>query len=592
MRLIAVLLLAALGGPVSSRAELSAPDRAEVFLKLVNAGYQALYRVESEAQWTASTDVRPEHEAAAAVAGRARAAFNGNPEVIAEARALLARRDELSPVQIRQLERILLNAAEGPMTNPRLAAERIAAEAAQASLLNGFQFRLAGTNATANDLDRVLGQSTNLAERLAAWESSKAIGPVLKPGLVRLRDLRNGVARELGHSNYFALQVAAYGMTAEEMVHLNREFMRDLRPLYRHLHTWVKHELARRFGQPVPRLIPAHWINNRWSQEWGGVIEAVSFDPYFAGRDPEWVTRTAERFFTGLGFPSLPAGFWERSDLFAVKAGESRRKNAHASCWHVDLEQDIRSLMSVEANPWWFQTAHHELGHAYYFMAYTRPAIPPLLRLGANPAFHEAFGEWVGMASMQVPYLQSQGILPAEFRADPILVLLNDALTYSVPFLFWASGTVTQWEADVYAGHLPPDQWNARWWAYVREFQGIEPPTERGETWCDPATKTHLNDTPCYYFNYAIATVLKFQFHDHLVRRYLRQPLQNCNYAGHTEVGRWFRGLLEPGGTADWRTLLREATGENLGTRAMLEYYRPLLAWLEEQNRGRAIGWD
>jgi peptidyl-dipeptidase A len=38
--------------------------------------------------------------------------------------------------------------------------------------------------------------------------------------------------------------------------------------------------------------------------------------------------------------------------------------------------------------------------------------------------------------------------------------------------------------------------------------------------------------------------------------------------------------------------VLREATGEELSTRAMVEYFRPLMSWLEEQNRGRTIGWE
>ncbi|MCC7377098.1 MAG: M2 family metallopeptidase [Verrucomicrobiales bacterium] len=577
---------------ISTPGESALQARANQFLTLVNSTHQAMYRVESEAQWMAATDVSPAHDAAAETAGRARAAFAGNPALIREAQALLKERSGLTELQVRQLERILLNAAEGPMTRPDLVTDRIAAETAQASVMNGFQFQLNGTNATANDLDRVLANSTNLVERRAAWEASKANGPALKPGLVRLRDLRNGVARELGHHDYFSLQVAPYGMTADEMLKLNADFMRELRPLYLQLHTWVRHELARRYGQPVPKLLPAHWINNRWSQEWDGIVEAASFDKYFAGRDKAWVTKAAEQFYTGIGFPSLPATFWTRSDLYPVEPGATRKKNSHASCWHVDLENDIRSLMSIEPNAWWFQTAHHELGHAYYFVAYTRPQVPPVLRLGANTAFHEAVGELVGMASMQVPYLQSLGVLPGDFGADPVLVLLNDALAYSVPFLFWSSGTVTHWESDVYAHDLPVGEWNARWWRYVREFQGVEPAEPRGETWCDAATKTHINDAPCYYFNYSVATVLKFQFHDYIARRILKQPPQICNYAGNREIGAWLRRMLEKGATEDWRKVLKDATGEELSTRAMVDYYRPLMQWLEAQNQGRQIGWD
>jgi peptidyl-dipeptidase A len=85
--------------------------------------------------------------------------------------------------------------------------------------------------------------------------------------------------------------------------------------------------------------------------------------------------KQAEAFYTSLGFAPLPATFWQKSDLYPVPAGDSRKKNSHASAWHVDLGADVRSLMSVQANERWFGTAHHELGHIYYYMAYTRPEV-------------------------------------------------------------------------------------------------------------------------------------------------------------------------------------------------------------------------
>lgn len=586
--LIVGLLLAASPAHAASPVQ----DRADRFLELVNAGYQALVRVESEAQWDAATDVTDAHNAASEIAGRARAAFNGNPAVIREAKALLAQRDQLTPIAVRQLERVLLNAAEGPMTNPDLVAARIAAETRQAATLNSFTFKLDGRPITANEIDNQLGTNRDLAVRRAVWEASKQSGTALKPGLVELQKLRNGVARELGHPDYFALQVASYGMTTDEMVALQDNFLRELRPLYLQLHTWVKYELAKRYGQPVPKRIPAHWLNNRWSQNWTGLIEAANLDDRLKNRQPEWIVKTAEQFYTGLGFPRLPDTFWTRSDLYPVKPGDPRKKNTHASCWHVDLDRDIRSLMSVEPNSYWFETSHHELGHGYYFISYTRPEVPPLLRIGANPAFHEGMGELVALASSQVPYLQAAGVLPADYQADETAFMLNDALATSVPFVFWASGTMTHWEADVYARNLPPDQWNTRWWQYVRDLQGVEPPAARGEEFCDAATKTHINDNPCYYYSYAIATVLKFQFHNYIARTFLKQPPQRCNYANHTEVGAFLRGVMEKGGTEDWRKVLKDATGEELSTRAMVEYFQPLMKWLVEQNRGRPIGWE
>jgi peptidyl-dipeptidase A len=567
-------------------------ERADRFLALVNASYQALYYVEAQAQWDALTDVSPVHDAASEAASKARAAFTGNPAIIDETKTLLLHRNELNDLTVRELERVLLNAAEGPMTNPDLTRARIAAETAQASTLNGFEFKLHGKPITVNQIDDLLQSSTDLNERLAVWEASKESGRALRPGLIKLRDLRNGVAREMGYHDYFALAVAKYGMTTDEMLKLNDEFMRVLRPLYLQLHTWAKYKLAEKYHQPVPKRIPAHWINNRWAQEWGGLVEGADLTPYFKNRSPEWIAHSAERFYTGLGFPKLPESFWRKSDLYPVPAGDPRKKNTHASAWHLDLDHDLRSLQSIESTPWWFTTAHHEFGHIYYFMNYTRPEVPPLLRDGANPAFHEGFGELTALAAGMVPYLKSLGVLPEDYQASQTDFLLSNALAPGVPFIFWSSGVMTHWEADIYAHGLPASEWNKRWWRYVRDFQGVEPPEERGDEFCDAATKTHINDTPAYYYSYAIAQVFKYQLNDYIAKHILHQPPQSCNYADNPAVGEFFRKIMEKGATEDWRKVLKDATGEDLSTRAMVEYYAPLLKWLEAQNKGRQIGWE
>jgi peptidyl-dipeptidase A len=569
-------------------------DRADRFLAIVNASYQAIAYVEAEAQWKATTDVSDVHDAASETAGKARAAFMGNPAIVNETKALLLKRHELNDLTVRELERIMLIAAESPMTKPDLTRARIEAETKQASTLNGFEFKLRGKPISVNEIDNLLqSNDTALDERLAVWLASKESGKALKDGLVKLRDLRNGVAQEMGYHDYFALQVAGYGMTTDEMVKLNENFMTVLRPLYLQLHTWAKYKLADKYHQPVPKRIPAHWLNNRWSQEWPGLAAGADLTPFFKDRTPEWVAQSSERFYVGLGFPPLPKSFWEKSDLYPVAAGSTRKKNTHASAWHLDLDTDLRSLQSIEANPWWFATNHHEFGHIYYFMAYTKPEVPVLLRTGANPAFHEGFGELTALAAVQVPYLKSLGILPADFKADPIAFLLANAVNSGgIPFMYWSSGVMTHWEADIYANNLPADQWNKRWWQYVRDFQGVDSPVERGEEWCDAATKTHINDTPAYYYSYAIAQVFKYQLHDYIAKHILHQPPQACNYAGNKEVGDFLRKIMEKGDTEDWRKIMKDATGEEFSTRAMLEYYAPLMDWLVQQNKGRPIGWE
>jgi peptidyl-dipeptidase A len=478
------------------------------------------------------------------------------------------------------------------MTNPALANDRIAAEVRQAAALGDYEYRFRDAPIALNDLETRLRNSTDLSERRELWESAMRVGPLLKPGLVRLRDLRNGVARELGYPDYFSLQYAAYGLDAAGMVRLNDELLRAVRPLYLQLHTWAKYELAKRYGQPVPQRIPAHWLPNRWGQEWPGLVPAANSDAAIARHPREWVVRTAERFYTGMGFAPLPASFWERSDFFPLPPEAMRKKSQHAVCYQIDLDQDVRALLNVEADTDWFGTAHHELGHAFYMLAYARPGIPPLLRDSPTNALHEGIAELAGNACFQAPYLRRLGLLPADAAPDPIAFLLNDALNSTLPLLAFGAGTMTHWEADFYAGNLPEDQWNARWWQYACKFQGIEPPEPRSEEYCDAATKAHINTVPAYFANYAVATVVRFQLLDHIAKHIVHQPPQACDFSQSVEAGAFLRGIMERGDTNDWRTILREATGEDFSARALLEYFAPLQRWLEEQNRGRPIGWE
>jgi len=46
------------------------------------------------------------------------------------------------------------------------------------------------------------------------------------------------------------------------------------------------------------------------------------------------------------------------------------------------------------------------------------------------------------------------------------------------------------------------------------------------------------------------------------------------------------------GQSKPWPEALKVMTGESkIDASAMIEYFRPLLAWLKEQNRGETLGW-
>lgn len=570
-------------------------EEARTFLDSYNQIYQRLYTVSQEAQWKALTDVKDEHTGLRTGADQAMAAFVGSAWVIEKTRALLQHTNELDNLSVRQLRAIFLNAAQAPGTIPEVVAARVTAEARQAATLDGFEFKWTPPGATqpkpitANQIDAVLATSSNLAERLAMWNASKQSGVALKPGLLQLRDLRNRVARELGFSSFFALQSANFDMSVAEMKALTDRLVQETRPLYLQLHCWARHELAKRYGQPVPKLIPAHWLPNRWGQAWPGLVESVELDPLFRGKPPEWIVRQAVNYGESLGLPKVPGTFWTKSDLYELPADAKRKKNTHASAWDIDLERDTRSLMNVKADFDWFMTAHHELGHVFYGLAYDRPEVPVVLRDGASPAMHEAMAETLATPTVQVPYLRQLGLVPPDAKFDEIQWLLNAALD-QVVFIPWSAGVMAAWERDFYEGNLDAARLNQRWWEHVARYQGFAPPGSRGETLCDPATKTHINDDPGDYYKYAIAFAIKYQLHLHLAKQ-LGQDPRNCSFSGRKEVGDYLLKIMKAGATRDWRELIREATGEEISGKAMLEYYAPLMQYLQEQNAGREVGW-
>lgn len=566
--------------------------QAQAFIDTYTAEYVKLSTASSEAEWAANTKIIEGDSTNAREVertGEAYAAFTGSKENIEQAKNFLKDRTNLSELQAKQLDKILYLAANNPQTVSDIVKERIKAENAQTEKLFGFDFKVDGKTVSANDIDNALRDETDLTRRLKVWEASKEVGIGLKPGLLNLRNLRNKTVQALGYKNYFEYQVSDYGMTTDEMMSLIHKINQELRPLYRELHTYARYELAKKYNvKEVPEYLPAHWLPNRWAQDWSSMVnvEGMNADSVLRTKSAEWIVKDGEDFYKSLGFNAMPASFWEKSSLYPAPDGANYKKNNHASAWHMDLNQDVRSLMSVEPNSEWYETANHELGHIYYYMSYSHKDVPPLMREGANRAYHEAIGSLMGLASMQKPFLEKKGIIAAGSKTDEIQALLKEALNYVV-FIPFAAGTMTEFEKALYADDLPADQINHKWWELVKKYQGVVPPTSRGENFADAASKTHINNDAAQYYDYALSFVILFQLHDHIAKNILKQDPKATNYYGNKEVGKFLKDIMTPGSSNDWKVVLKEKTGSELTAKPMIDYFEPLMKWLKEQNKGK-----
>lgn len=598
--LIGILLLGWVGTTTASQQ--GKTDRSHSVQQEANAVldwfvpvYQAIDAASSREKWTSMVDSTEWNTARHKRAKKIYSDVVGHPLIIQRVRTLLENKQSLDELTVRQLRKILYLASELPGTHPKLSEGLIAINGEQEKRLNDFEFclerngRRCLTEPSGSDIDDILRNSKDLDKRLRAWEASKEVGPILRDGLIEQRNLRNQIAQHMGYGDFMARMVSNYEMTRQEMMHLMDRLISEVQPLYNQLHCWAKHELALRYKQPVPKkLIPAHWLPNRWAQWWPGLVDSTDIDPLFENQSPQEIMEIAEAFYRSMGFSHLSESFREKSDPYPVKANENRKKNPHAWAFHIDLNKDVRTLMSVEPNQKWFKSAHHELGHIYYYLSYSTPEVPILLREGANRAFHEAIGSQIGMVASQPAYLKEIGLLEEKGSHDLFDTLLDEAFSeYAVVYIPFAAGVMTHFENDLYGDAIDATEINDRWWSYVKAYQGIEPPDLRPQGTCDACTKSHIINDPAAYYDYALAVVIMHQLHRHICQNIVRADVHACSYYQNKEVGEFLRSVMSVGATKDWREVLRDATGEELSAKALVEYFEPLRVALVSKNQGR-----
>ncbi|SFD48902.1 peptidyl-dipeptidase A [Chitinophaga sp. CF118] len=582
------LLLAACNTPDNHQL---VQQQAQTYLDGYNKQYQELCYADNLAQWKLNTRIVKGDTITgqlADAADKAIAQFTGSKINIDSSKKYLAIKDQLTPLQVRQFEVILFNAGNNPAVAGDIVNRRIIANNKQTSALFGFKFSIDGKPVTTGDIDALLESSTDPKQRLKAWLASKEVGKVLKDGLDSLQYLRNASVTPLGYKDFFDYNAREYGMGEDEILQITHQFIKEVWPLYRELHTWARYELAAKYKQPVPDYIPAEWLPNRWGQDWSALVDVkgLSIDSVLKTHGPEWMAHEGERFYKSIGFDSLPASFWEKSSLYPVPVDSPFTKNNHASAWHLDLDQDVRSLQSITPTTEYWSTVLHEFGHIYYYQSYSNPEVPLILRAGANRGYHEAFGTMMGLASLQKPFLENLGLIKKNIPTNDTLKLLKEALSYIVN-IPWGSGVMTEFEYNLYAKKLPKDQYNKLWWDLVKEYQGIVPSSPRGEEYCDAATKTHINDDPAQYYDYSIANVLVFQFHTYIADSILHQNPHATNYWGNKAVGNFLHKIMKPGASADWRELQKSSIHSEMSAKAMVDYFAPLMSYLKKVNEGR-----
>ena len=574
------------------------PADAAVFLTSVNDEMLRLNVASQQAGWVYSTYITPDTEALNARASQAY--IDATARHAKEA----ARFDGLSlPAdQRRQLDLLKIALELVTPADPKLAEEvTTLASSMEAAYGRGKWCADRARPESCLDIEQIteIMAASRDPERLRqVWEGWHTISVPMKKDYARFVELANTGARELGFADTGAMWRLKYDMPADAFTAEVDRLWEQVRPLYLSLHAYVRMKLHERYGDAVPANgpLPAHLLGNIWAQDWSNVLSLVSSGSTSTGYDlteilkrrrvsPTEMVRIGERFYTSLGFAPLPDTFWARS-LFTKPA--DRDVVCHASAWDVDTVDDIRIKMCIDPTEEDFTTIHHELGHNFYQRAYK--AQPFLFRDSANQAFHEAIGDTIAL-SVTPEYLVRIGLLDRAPDASGDTALLLARAMEKVAFLPFGL-LIDQWRWRVYSGEITPDAYNRAWWDLRLKYQGVAPPSARGEDFFDPGAKYHV-PANYSYTRYFVAYILQFQFHRELAKLAgCTAPLHRCSIYENRTAGSKLDAMLQMGQSRPWPDALEALTGSRqMDATAMVDYFAPLKTWLDEQTKGKPTGW-
>uniref|UniRef100_UPI0039BD93C6 Angiotensin-converting enzyme 2 n=1 Tax=Homo sapiens TaxID=9606 RepID=UPI0039BD93C6 len=460
-------------------------------------------------------------------------------------------------------------------------------------------------------LNEIMANSLDYNERLWAWESWRSeVGKQLRPLYEEYVVLKNEMARanhyedygDYWRGDYEVNGVDGYDYSRGQLIEDVEHTFEEIKPLYEHLHAYVRAKLMNAYPSYISPIgcLPAHLLGDMWGRFWTNLYSLTvpfgqkpNIDVTDAMVDQAWdaqrIFKEAEKFFVSVGLPNMTQGFWENSML--TDPGNVQKAVCHPTAWDLG-KGDFRILMCTKVTMDDFLTAHHEMGHIQYDMAYA--AQPFLLRNGANEGFHEAVGEIMSLSAATPKHLKSIGLLSPDFQEDnetEINFLLKQALTIvgTLPFTYM----LEKWRWMVFKGEIPKDQWMKKWWEMKREIVGVVEPVPHDETYCDPASLFHVSNDYSF-IRYYTRTLYQFQFQEALCQAAKHEgPLHKCDISNSTEAGQKLFNMLRLGKSEPWTLALENVVGaKNMNVRPLLNYFEPLFTWLKDQNKNSFVGWS
>ncbi len=511
-------------------------------LPAAEARLAALETTANLAWWEMSCNATDDASAAAEAASAAYEHALAEPAIAAAAVAV-----DGSPLEQRRAEVLRLMTA-GRQRPPELIDRIVGLETELMAAHSRYRATVDGRELDAAAVDRILGESTDLAERQAVWTGARCVGGEVAVGLRELAHLRNEAARAAGYRDHYAMALALDELDEERLFGTFDALHAALAPAWGSERAAIEAQRRAALGLTPDALFqPWHMID-----VFGQDAPSVGADPLEPVIGDVDALAASTRYFADLGHDV--AGVLARSDVLPRPG-----KDQHAFMMHVDRRGDVRVLMNLVPTVRWLETTLHELGHAIYELSLDAD-LPWLLRDPAHILTTEAMAMLHGRRGRDPEFLERYAGVPAEAAQHP-----TNAATLRRGLLILAAWVqvMTRFERAFYAE--PDGDLDMIWWDLVEQYQGIPRPLAPvPNAW---ASKIHLAVAPCYYHNYLLGEILASQVEEWTERETgAGSPAANPAAVGPLISER----LLRPGASLRWDRLVEQATGTPLGIDAFV----------------------
>ncbi|XP_043654832.1 angiotensin-converting enzyme [Drosophila teissieri] len=390
-----------------------------------------------------------------------------------------------------------------------------------------------------------------------------------------------------------------YRYDSQEMLQQMEHAMTELRPAYQQLHAFVRQELHKKYGSDVVNLngpIPDHLFQQVLEQAWasGSILEDYypraqlpEFDEFVSHLSAKAMVNESERFYTSLGFEPLSAEFHKNQ----LKEPNQDSPNDDCRPSIFDLTPHVYLMYCEKVSFRKLMQYHSHMARVYY--AQQKSHLPSYYFKAYNLEF--AVGEAVVLSASSPAHLTGRRLAKEVLSETALMSRLFRMAIHtilSIP-LYYVHTKVMH---DLLNDTVDMDTVNKHYWRLMEQHAGIEAPSDRSEGAIDFPYKFYVNIDQSFQTQKFISEILGYQFYREFCKKsFSSGPLHNCDFFGSSVVGNDLRSMMSLGSTKPWKQVVGKILPNNTGlsSLALLEYYQPVLDWLNKYNKdaNSKIGW-